>query len=1037
MLQVQLLGPPHLLLDGRAVDLLRRKSRALVYYLSGHTRPLTREHLLATFWPDLDRSAAQQALRVAIYGLRKTLGDSLSVDRETLALAPSVEVDVHLFERRLSPPVPDLDLLTTTFDLYRGDFLEGVSLAESSEFEEWVTVERERYRRLAVRGLAALAQLHEKHNDFGKALAALNRALGFNPFQEDLQRACMRLLYLAGDRAGAIRRYENLRKLLNKEMGVPPMAETRSLYDAIINDALPDSNALAQATQPDPRSKHPLPRVGSNAGEPLPFRGRDAHLRRLEAWASDGSPGLALIEGEPGIGKSRLAEEFVRKSKAVRLVGVAHELEHALPYQPVIEALRTVRGSPDWPALDAGLRAGLSLVWRAEITRLLPDLSLAFPAPKRSAQVADESRLWEGIHQFLLALARQRPVILFLDDLHWADLSTLGVLGYLIRQTSEAPILLLAAARPFTPRSPLATLLQTLTREGLVTRLGLSRLERDDVGAIASHLSPTYSFPLADWLIRTSEGNPFMLAEVVRHARENGLLLANGVLNLNALSTSPVVPQTVYSLIQSRLTRLSDGARRVLDAAVAVGRDFEFELVSRVAALSEGAALDALEELTCAGLVHPLDGLRYTFDHSLTLEVAYREVSEARHRLLHRRVAEALETIYHSRLESVAGLLAWHFAEGNAPERASQYAFLAGQGASRLAAWSEAIAYYEQALAGSDRSQGLPILIALGEARFQTGHYAQASEAFREAVSLAESSGEAASTDAVRLSLVRSFLPQARFAEATALAQRVRDTGHAASAITAEFLWGTALSLEGADLIEANRHLKAAQELCNEKAPIDLSSLAKIRFELGGIAAQQGDLSRAIGLYHQALDTARRSEDRDAASPYLVLAHNNLAYHLHLLNEPTALEYAAGGLALARERGQIGLEPYLLSTLGEIALANGDLETAERHLAEGLAIAERLSIPERIAGLTANLGLLAARRGETPLAIYRLSTALAQADALGTRQLSAQIRLWLVPLLPPREARARLAEARSIAETGGRRRLLEEVARLEAQHPLE
>ena len=166
-----------------------------------------------------------------------------------------------------------------------------------------------------------------------------------------------------------------------------------------------------------------------------------------------------------------------------------------------------------------------------------------------------------------------------------------------------------------------------------------------------------------------------------------------------------------------------------------------------------------------------------------------------------------------------------------------------------------------------------------------------------------------------------------------------------------------------------------------------------------------------------------------------VLALNNLAYHLRLIGDPTAMEYARTGLSLAREQGAITLMPYLLSTLGEIELDQGDLSAAQSYFDDGLALAERLSIPERIAGLTANLGLVARERGENALAIHRLSTALARADALGTQHLAAQIRLWLAPLLPPAEARARLAEARAIAESSGRRRLLEEAVRLAGQIP--
>jgi hypothetical protein len=169
-----------------------------------------------------------------------------------------------------------------------------------------------------------------------------------------------------------------------------------------------------------------------------------------------------------------------------------------------------------------------------------------------------------------------------------------------------------------------------------------------------------------------------------------------------------------------------------------------------------------------------------------------------------------------------------------------------------------------------------------------------------------------------------------------------------------------------------------------------------------------------------------------AALPFHILGYNNLAYHLHLQHDPAALEYAQQGLQLAREQGVLGLQPFLLSTLGEIELER-DVTAAERYFTEGLTLAERLSMPERVAGLTANLGRVASQRGATALAIHRFSTALAQAEALGLPHLAAQIRLWLVPLLPPTEARTALNEVKAVAESSGRKRLLEEAQQLEVQ----
>ncbi|HEY7600579.1 MAG TPA: AAA family ATPase, partial [Candidatus Limnocylindrales bacterium] len=679
------------------------------------------------------------------------------------------------------------------------------------------------------------AHQRELARDWAAALDALERALAFDPLQEDLQRAAMRLHYLAGDRAGAIRRYEQLRRLLDDELGVPPLDETRAVYDAIVTDTLPTTDNRRPTTdnrEPGNISSDQWSVVGGPLSSVLPFAGRAAELEKLDGLV--GARRLALIEGEPGIGKTRLAQAFVDGAGALTLLGTGRELEQNLPYQPIIEALRGLLARADWSALHAGL--DLSDIWLAETGRLLPELAATAPAPL----AADESRLWEGLNQFLLALARRRPLILLLDDLHWADASTLALLGYLVRQPAPAPIGFLATARPVASRSPLATLIQTLAREDRLQRLPLARLSPADTLAFARHLSPLYAYPLADWLMRSAEGNPYIMAELVRYAREQGLLNADGVLNLSALSAAPVVPRTVYSLIESRLARLSEGARRLLDVAVAVGREFEVEVVGHASALNEGAVLDALDELRASALIAPHDGLRYAFDHSLTMEVAYREVGEARHQLIHRQVAEALEAIHRRDLDSVAGLIASHFAEGNTPERAADYAFRAGQRAAGLAAWAEAIGFYEQALAGADDQRRATIFMALGAARIQSGAAAPAVEAFRAALDLAEAHGDASGADDARLWMARALMMQARYIEAIALARRVRAAARPEQIVTAELIWGTILSVEGVDLAGAAEHLDNAASLC--AAQSDATVLAQIMFERGSVAAQQGDL---------------------------------------------------------------------------------------------------------------------------------------------------------------------------------------------------
>lgn len=1058
MLTIKLLGDPQILSDGQPLDVTRRKSRALVYYVAAQERPVQREHLLNVFWADNERSTALQTLRTTLHGLRKDLGEGLLVDDNTVALAMESQVDARLFEQHLEEDPDDPDLLQKTIELYRGDFLADFLLPDTPAFEEWLVVTREHYRRLIIRAWTMLSQIQEKNTNFKAALEALERALAFDQLQEDLQRESIRLMYLSGDRPAAIRRYDQLRKLLDEEMGVPPMEETRHLYDAILNDTLSASNGPTTTTVRRAGSDRSRTRPGRFRGREegmlLPFTGRQRELELLQELTA--SHKLVLIEGEAGIGKTRLAEEFIRTANAIPLIGAARELEHHMPYQPIIEALRSLVSCQDWPELQQGLKSRLAPLWLAEAARLLPELSPTNLPKPASSNNADESRLWEGVNQLLVALGQQRLATLFIDDLHWADTSTLGMLGYLVRQENNAALLFLATARSVTPRSPLAILLQALTRENRLERMQLARLTSENVTSISHSLSPKFTYPLADWLMHNSEGNPFILHELVQYARQQGILYASQdqelAINLNALSASPVVPWTVYSLIQSRLEQLSDTAWRVLAAGVAAGREFEFEVVARAAALSESAALDALDELRDAGLIQAINGMHFRFNHSLIMEVVYREVGEPRHRLMHRRVGEALENIYpRARRESQAGVIAFHFSEGLAADRAAPYAVLAGQQAIRLAAWSEACSFYEIALEGSSEEQKFPILIALGEVHMQAGQAVQASEINRDALTLALNSGDPIKISSAQLALARSNLSQARYEEAISLARKVQESGRREEAMQAEFIWGTGLSLEGADLESAAKHLKTAQSLCQElcdelsadgvpaEQNIAITSLdydaynAQIQFELGSVVAQQGNLEKAIDLYQHALEAAHRSQSEQGLI-WQALALNNLAYHSLLLEDPAAVQYAEQGLALAQEKGLLGQQAYLYSTRGEIALAAGQLDEAERYFKRGLSIAEQLSNAERVAGLKANLGLIAIERGQTSLAIHRLSTALAEAESLGTHHLAARIRLWLVPLLPADERAAHLTAVRSFARSGGRKILLDQVRELEKKY---
>ena len=462
--------------------------------------------------------------------------------------------------------------------------------------------------------------------------------------------------------------------------------------------------------------------------------------------------------------------------------------------------------------------------------------------------------------------------------------------------------------------------------------------------------------------------------------------------------------------------------------------------------MSEEAALDGLDELLEAGFISPAEGYKLRFDHTLTMEVAYREVGELRHRHLHRRVAEAMENRYLEGPEQrdgqitgqitgktagqTAGQIAWHFAEGNAHQRATRYALKAGRQAANLAAWREASEYYELALKGLTGAARLPALQGLAEALSRTGDYPRACEVLRDTLAEAiEAKVDHAQIEQIQLALARSLMPQARFSEVIELAEQIRTSCAPQSEAAAELMWGTALSLEGASLQEAADHLHNAESLWRQNRSSDLASLSQIQFELGNVLAQQGEIAQAVEVYRQALESAEQVPSDDALEQR-ILALNNLAYHMLLLGDPAAEDFGKAGLSWRRKKACWGCKPIFIRPWVK-SIWPGATWRRRRHIFKMAWCWRRvISIQERVAGITANLGLVAAEQGETALAIHRLSTALGQADALGTRHLAALVRIWLAPLLPPEPARQILAEARLIAEQSGRERLIAEIERL-------
>ncbi len=706
-LQLSLLGTPVVKHGERTLTFSTRKALALLVYLAveGGTHP--RKTLSEAFWPELDAEHGRAALRATLLELRKLLERShgpgerahLLVERDTLGFdqGSPLLLDLRLVEsaskqvgRGIEPLAGPargalLAQLEQAMHLASGPFLASFTLRDSQFFDDWTRQQRE-YWHLRVHQLFdGLSMLYERAGDGERAIDTVTRWLGFDPLNEEGYRRLMRLRFSQGDRTGALRAYANCHAVLADELQVEPEPETVALAERIRHTA-----PLRPVQSQPPHSSPGQPPANLLDG---PFLGRMAEFGALiECYqrVHAGQPQLVLLQGETGIGKTRLASEFVGWAQAQGadvLVGRALQTGRQLPYQPLIDVLRRQLEQEHAPD-DL-----LSDVWLAELSCLLPELRDRYPdLPAASTDEAlGHNRLFEATARLVQIWAARRPLVLFLDDMQWADTATLDLLLYLTRSLADhsAPVLLLlnlrTGADSFTDvqstwvmalkrtRIPLNALVLTPFTKGETQQFmqalawAEQPLEARNNGSTGgcpeNREASTFRdvlVPFANWLYFQTRGQPFYLVETLKGllAREiiTPSLQEHGswglVLRAGLLAQTPVgdlIPPSLRELIRSQLSRLTPSAWTLLVAGAALGQGLTFERLIQVAQLDEQEGLRALEELLrngllCEGTVveeaQAFDG--YAFPREMIRELVHQEAGVTRQRLLQRRVSAVM-----------------------------------------------------------------------------------------------------------------------------------------------------------------------------------------------------------------------------------------------------------------------------------------------------------------------------------------------------------------------------------------------------------
>jgi class 3 adenylate cyclase/tetratricopeptide (TPR) repeat protein len=702
----------------------------------------------------------------------------------------------------------------------------------------------------------------------------------------------------------------------------------------------------------------PLPTLLAGTGRV--FVGREGEFERLRQLAKEAAAGerrLALLGGEPGIGKTRLAAELACALRAEGTLVLAGRCDEDLgvPYQPFVEALRHyVAHAPD-PRL--GRHGG-------ELTRLVPEVAQlvpGLPEPLRSDPETERYRLFDGVAAWLADVSAETPVLLVLDDLHWAAKPTVLLLRHVLRSSEPLRLLVVATYRDtdIGRGHPLTELLGDVRRIEGAARLALTGLDRPGVAAFleqaAGHELDEEGEDLARVVWAETEGNPFFLTEVLRHLSEAGAVeQRDGRWVVTASVENLGIPEGVRDVVGRRLSRLSEEANRVLACASVVGLEFEPALVQAAGGFGEDEVLSTLDEAVATGLVVEVPGPvpRNRFAHALVRATLYDELSAARRVALHRHVAEALESLHAGDLDDHLPALAHHWARASAPTadtaRAVEYATRAGTRALAQLANDEAATYYHQALelldaagVSPDTAQRLELLIALGEAQRRAGD-----PGHRETL-----------LDAARLAQERG--------DATALAR--------AALANKRGIWASAVGAVDTDRIAV---LETALEAAG---PEDSTTRARLMAALGDEVIYLGDRTRRVALSDEALSLARRLGDPATLAEVLVLRQSTVM-------DPDTVSERLGGtaeiLALAERLQDPVLASRALIFRVRVAREAGDFEEAERSLETAERVIEDLGQPTLRWLATANRmsGLAFAGELETADGLVTASAELAEAS---------------------------------------------------------
>jgi DNA-binding SARP family transcriptional activator len=1011
-LRLQFLGGFNVSFDGSPVPGFHqpRLQALLAYLLLNRQVPQSRSAIAFLFWPDSSEKQARTNLRRLLHTLRHTLPQSdhyLVLTTETIAWRNEVPLvlDVEQFEAQIEKAsavvgeAHQQKALNEAVAAYAGDLLPGF-------YDEWILAERERLRSIYAWALTQLSALYEAERDYQTAVEAARRLLQLDVIQESTHRLLMHLHLLNNDRAAALAVYHRCSTVLREELGVDPSPLTEELYRRVLQ--------LETAVEDSPRSIDLFPLIGRNQE----WKQLDQVWREVQ---KSGPATLYLIQGEAGIGKTRLAEELVNKASRLGLTALytrAYDAEGAGPYAPIVDLLRVVG--------NVAMLDNLEPVWLTEVARLLPELRDErpdIPPPQPITEAWQRQRFQEGLVRGVLAAGQ--PLLIHFDDLHWCDPETLAWLRFLLGYDRQGRLLVAGTVRDdeIEFNHPLKSLRFDLEHKGRCRVVNLAPLSFEEVAQLAAEVvGQTLTLAQIGRLFMESEGSPLFLIEMLRAGSAEGATEEIGEWLDDA---APVtnggrrLPSKVQAVIRWRLSQLTPEAHELAATASVIGRRFQHELLASVGDLNEQALVRSLDELWRRRIIREKAAGDYDFSHDRLREVAYGQISPMQRRYLHKRVAQTIESEHAAKPGPIAGRIAHHYEQAGAGAQARPFFEQAGRYAAARFDNDEAARCFGRALelARHDEVPGKDVAalyVRLGRVLELESQFERAMENYIQMEDLARQYGDQSmllTSKVAQIVLLATptsvhdvIRGEALIDEALALAHRLDD-----QVAEARLLW-TRLLIYGflgrfSEAITSGERALALARKHNLR-----EQLAFVLNDLGYRCYRQiGRLRRARELLQEASELWRELSNlpmlADSLSALCVVSVDAGEYEL-------ALTYSAEAYQICQSIGNLWGQSYSLLAIGWVHWEQGRPDRAISTMEECIRLGERAGFLGAQFRARVELSLVLADLG----ADERSMETIGQAVSVAKAQFSHN-QLFLLAIIAQLHLRhGRLAEAEAAIE---------------------